>query len=226
VDLYRSLIPALLLSTVACGGMSGMGMSSNSSAMRSYGTLGGDMSTTLSTYSRSSTSMADDAACNAAHAAYQPAMAGMIDRMKAMSATMDSHMAQYGLASVGSEMACVADALAAELARHHGVACAAADVSADRDEAALHVGITAALLHHQRAQYESAGSMMGMMQSPPDATWTCEQTADGTFTIGGATWTPGTPLSTSGSVDLGPWPMPCDGSCGGCSGADLGMGGM
>jgi hypothetical protein len=34
------------------------------------------------------------------------------------------------------------------------------------------------------------------------------------------------PVGTAGSVDLGPWPMPCDGSCGGCSGADLGMGGM
>jgi len=226
VKSFRSLVPALGISAVACGGMSGMGMSSSSSAMRSFGTLGSDMSTTLAAYSTNTTSMADEAACNAAHEAYQPAMAGMIDRMSAMSATMDAHMARYGLASFGSEMTCVADALAAELARHHTIACAAPNVSADRSEAALHVGIMAALLHHQRARYESIGSMMGMMQSPPNATWTCAQSADGTFTIGGAPWTPGTSLGTAGSVDLETWPMPCDGSCGGCSGADLGMVGM
>jgi len=202
VKSFRSLVPALGISAVACGGMSGMGMSSSSSAMRSFGTLGSDMSTTLAAYSTNTTSMADEAACNAAHEAYQPAMA------------------------FGSEMTCVADALAAELARHHTIACAAPNVSADRSEAALHVGIMAALLHHQRARYESIGSMMGMMQSPPNATWTCAQSADGTFTIGGAPWTPGTSLGTAGSVDLETWPMPCDGSCGGCSGADLGMVGM
>lgn len=218
----------LMLAAAGCGGMSGMSMSGDSSAMRSYGTLGTNMSATLAAYAASTASMTDDAACSSAHASYAQTMASMIARMRDMSAAMDDHMMRYGDAQPGADMACITDALDAELSRHHEVACLDPDISSDKAETALHVGIMTNLLHHQLARYEAVGATMGMMQSPPDATWSCQHNADGSFTIGGAPWTPGSPLDlgTSGTIAPEAWPMPCDGSCGGCSGADLGMGSM
>jgi hypothetical protein len=196
--------------------------------MQAYQALGQDVSSMVATYQADTATLPDDPACRAAHEEYRTRMAAMLDRMVEMSAAMDQHMAEYGHA-VPRDMACVAEVMMAEFERHHGAACAAPDVAADEAEAAEHVSAMTALVKHQRVRYENAGSMMGMMDAPAESTWTCQENADGSFTINGQTWTPGTPLPAADGGGPGaepqPWPMPCGGgTCPGCGGG--GGGGM
>lgn len=221
----RMLVAAGALAATACGAGT-MGTSSDVAAMQAYQALGQDVSGTVATYQADTATIPNDATCQAAHETYANRMAAMLDRMVEMSATMDQHMAEYGHAAP-LDMACVAEVMAAEFERHHAAACAAADVAADETEAAEHVAAMTSLVEHQRVRYENAGSMMGMMDAPTESTWTCQKNADGSFTINGQTWTPGTPLPPAGGDGSGtepqPWPMPSGG--GTCSGCD-GSGGM
>lgn len=206
------------LASMACGG--GVdGASSDARTLEAYQALGQQMATTVTTYAAETATLADVAACDAAHARYVAAMAGMVARMQQMSAEMDRHMATMGYA--GFDTSCMADAMAAEVERHHAAACTGVDVAADAQEAAAHVAIMEQFMAHQRTRYQDAGSSMGMMSPPDGSTFTCQENADGTFTLGGQGWTPGMPVPGSGTCtgdacDVAPWPMPCGGMmCGG-----------
>lgn len=219
------VVAAGALAATACG----VGMDETSSdvaAMQAYQALGQDVSGAVATYQAETATLPDDPTCQSAHEEYATQMAAMVDRMVTMSGAMDRHMAENGHA-VPIDMACVAEVMAAEFERHHAAACAATDLAADESEAAGHVSAMASLLRHQRVRYERAGSMMGMMGATTESTWTCVKNDDGSFTIGGQPWTPGTPLPVSEGqepgTELEPWPMSRGG--GTCSGGG-GSGGM
>lgn len=197
-----------------------MGSSSNeSSTLAEYQALGQKMSTTVTTYAAETATLPDVAACDAAHGRYEAAMAGMIERMRQMSTEIDQHM--EGMGHGGFDMGCMAEAMAAEVERHHTAACTGADVVADEQEAASHVAIMNPFVEHQRMRYEHAGSSMGMMSPPDGTTFTCQENADGSFTLGGERWTPGMPVPGSETCTRDacggePWPPPCEGMmCGG-----------
>lgn len=212
----RMLVAAGALAATGCGvGMTGT--SSDEAAMRAYQALGQDVSTTVATYQGDTASIPDDPACRAAHEKYATRMASMLDRMATMSGTMDRHMADRDHA-VPADMACAAEAMAAEFERHHAAACSPPDASGDEVEAAEHVAAMTSLVEHQRVRYQGAGSMMGMMDPPAGGTWTCRRNEDGSFTVNGETWRPGMPLPPAAGDGTGtePWPMPCGGS--GCHG--------
>jgi hypothetical protein len=213
MKISRMLVAAGALASTACGAGT-TGTSSDVAAMQAYQALGQDVSSTVTTYQADTATLPDDTTCQAAHETYATRMAAMLDRMVEMSATMDEHMAEYDHAAP-PDMACVAEVMAAEFERHHGAACAAPDLAADETEAAEHVDAMASLLEHQRVRYEDAGSMMRMIEVPVESTWNCQKNADGSFTINGETWTPGTPLPAAEGQEWGaepqPWPMPHDG---------------
>lgn len=209
---------ASALAIIGCGG--GMGDSSNdASTLAAYQALGQEMTTTVAAYAANTASLPDDAACDAAHARYEGAITGMVERMRQMSAVMDGHM--EGMGHRGFDMTCTADAMAAELERHHAAACIGADVTAGKQEAAAHVGTMNQFMEHQRKRYQDAGSSMGMMNPPEGTTFACHENADGSFTLDGETWTPGAPVPGSGTCTGDAcagerWPMPCGGMmCGG-----------
>lgn len=206
------------LAITACGG--GTGSSSNdASTFAAYQVLGQQMTTTVTAYAAETATLPDVAACDAAHGRYEAAMEGMVERMRQMSAEMDQHM--EGMGQDGFDMGCVADAMVAELERHHAAACTSADVTADEQEAAAHVATMNQFMEHQRMRYQDAGASMGMMDPPEGTTCTCQENADGSFTLGGEPWTPGTPMPGCGTCTGDacggePWPMPCGGMmCGG-----------
>jgi galactitol-specific phosphotransferase system IIB component len=184
------------LAIMACGG--GMDSSSEvASKLAAYQALGQQVETTVTAYGAETATLADVAACETAHARYEAAMAGMVEPMRQMSAELDQHM--DGMGHGGFDMGCVADALAAEFEHHHAEACTGADVAADEQAAASHVATMDRFVEHQRMRYEDAGTSMGMMGPHDGTTFTCEENADGSFTLGGETWTPGTPVPGSGT---------------------------
>jgi hypothetical protein len=209
------------VAATACGGATS-GTSPSSSTVQAYQAVGQDMANAITAYHVETSTMADPAACQAAWETYDAAMAGMVDRMQQMSALMDQHMGDYGHTGP-ADVTCVTNAMAAEFERHATVACAANDVSADRAEAAEHVTTMTAWMEHQRVRYEDVASTMGMMSPNSETTWTCQQNADGSFTMGDDTWTPGTSMPTGPNPEdptPTPWP-PCgynDGYGGGTSG--------
>jgi len=206
------------LAITACGGEMGSS-SKDASTFAAYQALGQQMTATVTAYAADTATLPDVAACDAAHARYEGAMAGMVERMRQMSAEMDQHMS--GMGHGGFDMTCMADAMAAERERHHAEACTSADVTADEQEAAAHVATMNRFMEHQRMRYQDAGSSMGMMTPPDGTTFTCQENADGSFTLGGQTWTPGMPVPGAGTCTSDacagePWPMPCGGMmCGG-----------
>ena len=208
---------ALVLS--ACG-TDMMGSSGAASQLASYRTLGLQMTATVDAYAADTATLPDVPACEAAHTRYEGAMPGMVDRMRAMSDAMDRHMADMGHS--GFDMTCMADAMRAELQRHHAAACTGPGVPADEQEAAAHVQAMRRFMEHQRMRYQDAGSSMGMMGPPDGSTFTCRRNADGSFTLNGQTWSPGMPVPGTGTCtgDACAWPVPCGGMmCGG----DMGM---
>ena len=203
----------------ACGDAT-MSRRSDTSTMQAYQAVGQDVATAIASYAADTASMSDDAACEATHDRYAEQMRTMLERMRETSTGMDRHMAEYGHA-IPADLSCVAEVMAAEFERHHAAACAAAEIGADMREAAHHVGSMSSLVEHQRLRYEGAGSMMGMMVGPGADTWTCVKNADGSFTVNGQTWTPGTalPFVDHDGTQIGPQPWPpCDGeACSGCA---------
>lgn len=211
-----------VLTATACGGSMG-GSSEAGGALAAYRALGQQMSTALAAYAAETATLPDVAACEEAHVRYEAAMTGMVERMRNMSVAMDQHMA--GMGHGGFDMTCRADAMAAELERHHGAACTGADVTADEQEAAAHAANMGNFMEQQRMRYQDAGSSMGMMNPPYGTTFACHENADESFTLGGEAWMPGMPVpgagSCTGDACAGePWPVPCGGMmCGG----DMGM---
>ena len=207
---------AAVVATACAGGTSGT--SSPSTTVQAYQALGQEMTDAVTTYQVGTSTMAYPAACQAAWETYHAEMADMVARMQEMSGVMDQHMGHDDPAVAG-DMACVANAMAAELERHATAACAAHEVSADRAEAAAHVTTMSGWMEHQRVRYEDVASHMGMMSPSSETTWTCRQNPDGSFTMGDYTWTCGT-WTPSEPTYPDPTPtswLPCgdDGYCGG-----------
>jgi hypothetical protein len=215
VKTIRTMAILGAVAATACGGNSAAPSHAGAqTAASSYQALGQDMATTVAQYQGATATMPDQAACNAAEAAYQSKMGPMIDRMGTASATMDRYMAGE-MGPGAADMGCVAAAMAAELERHHAAACAAPDLAVNGAEATDHAQTMAGWIDHQRVRYEQMGEAIGMTPHTDDATWTCVVNPDGTFTMNGHTWTPPqTPPSTTSPTPY-PWPMPCGGW--GCS---------
>jgi hypothetical protein len=226
-------IPVLLalvpLGLAACGGSSPTATTGVShaaqTAARNYQAAGTDMSGVIAQYRTDTTTMLDVSSCQAIEAAYQAKMAPLVDRMSTTSVAMDPYMSS-AMGPAVADMACVAAAMKAELARHAAVACTLSGVDADRAETAQHAATVTALAQHQYVRYEQMGDAMGMMTPTADSTWTCKVNADGTFTFGGQTWTPPqtpptpstTPAPTPNPTPY-PWPMPCGGMMCPCDGS-------
>jgi hypothetical protein len=208
------LLVGALVATACGAGTSST--SPTSSTVEAYQALGQKMADTVTAYHSETGSMPDPEACQAAFETYQAEMAQHVTHMQELSTEMDSRMGEHH--AEAADMTCVANAMSAELERHAGAACATHDLEADRAEAADHVATMTMEMEHQRIRYEDAASTMGMMSPTPESTWTCHQNADGTFTMGDHTWTPGEgtcpgPAPTEPTPT--PWP-PCgchDGHC-------------
>lgn len=208
----------------ACGAGTGIDGDADLAALQSYQALGTELSTVVSTYGTSTAAISDPAECDALHADYAGRASELAGRMREAGAAMQGHMASHGSVAAG-DMICGADAVHAELERHHAAACTGGDVDADREEAARHVATMTALMEHQRVRYEEAGAGMGMMSESGDDTFTCERHDDGSFMMDGHHWEPGTvpasgegePTPTPDPIPTpAPWPMPCsDGHCDG-----------
>lgn len=221
------------LATTACGGTGAPGSTSGAAqtAARDYQTTGQSLSAAVAQYQAASAAMPDVAACTTTLAAYEAQVSPLIDRMRTASGAMDQYMDDY-MGRSAADMACVAAAIALEYQRHLGVACAAPTLTGDRTEAAQHVATMSSWIDHQKVRYEQMGAAIGMMPATTDTTWFCQQNPDGSFTMGGHTWTPPQappapgidPVPTSSTVPPTPtptptptlWPMPCGGYGCGC----------
>lgn len=209
---------ALILGAIAataCGGPANTSSSSAAAqtAARNYQATGQDMATAVGHYQSATATMPDVTACRAAEAAYEAQVGPMIDHMKAASATMDQYIDDY-MGSSSADMACVAAAMALEYQRHVGVACSAATVTADQAEGVQHAATMSYWIDHQRVRFEQMGTATGMMSPTRDTTWFCQQNPDGSFTMGGQTWTPPQTPPPTGTYPYPtptPWPMPCGG---------------
>ena len=220
-------IPVLLalvpLGLAACGGSPPAGTTAVSpaaqTAVQNYYSAGTDISAVIRQYRIDSAAMPDVTSCQAIEAAYQAKIAPLIERLSTTSAALDPYMSG-AMGPTGADMACVAAAMKAELARHAAVACTLPDMAADRAEAAQHAATMAGLIDHQCIRYQQAGDACGMMPATSYDTWTCKHNPDGTFTFGGQTWTPPQPApsATWNNATPMPWPMPCGGMMCSCDG--------
>lgn len=185
-------------------------------ALQDYQAVGAELSTVVTAYGTATAALADPAECEALHADYADHAHQLATRMRDSGETMEGHMASRGSVGAG-DTTCGADAVLAELERHHGAACTGADVDTDEQEAARHVATMTALMEHQRVRYEEAGARMGMMGPSGGGTFTCERHGDGSFEMDGHHWEPGTvPGDGTPTPEPMPWPMPCgDGTCDG-----------
>ena len=211
---------ALVVGTIAATACRGPADTSTSStdakaAVQNYQATGQDLTAAVAQYGSATATMPDLAACRAAQAAYEARVGPALDRMNAASHMMDQYMYD-STGPTAADMACVAAAMSLEYQRHMGVACGASTVSANQAEAAQHAAAMYDWADHQRVRYEQVGAATGVMPTTTDTTWHCHQNADGTFTMGGYTWTPTqTPpapgTGTNPTPTPAPWPMPCGG---------------
>ena len=179
----QKLLLALPLLAAACGMSSSGVTAAQVSDLRATAQAA---STASTTYGAQASAMPDLPACTADEAGYHGQIAPMIDRMASMGAAMDGQMASMGHMTDG-DMACVAAAMAAELARHHGVACASAiDMAPNQAEAAQHVGAMVAWAGHMMDRTGQMGGYMGMgMMGGTGGTVTghCVHEVDGSYVL-------------------------------------------
>ncbi|MGC3998601.1 MAG: hypothetical protein QM767_14520 [Anaeromyxobacter sp.] len=211
-----------VLVAAGCGSGGGSGATAEQ-RMAAYQALGQQVSGELTTYAGETASLPDTATCEDAEQRHESAMDGMLTRMEGMSGWMDAHMP----AATPADLECMVAAMQAQMAYHHTHACTAADPAGQEAEAAGHHCIMSAFMDHQRVRYEQCGEHLGMMGGASGETFTCVDDGDGTFTINGQPWTPGTtPSGVTCEDHPDDWPMPCtDGGMMGCDDHHGGMGG-
>lgn len=202
----------------ACGGTEGGG---SDTQVQAYEAARGELAAAVSTYQADASAAQTDDACRAAEARYGVAAGPALERMRQMSGAIAGDGQRMRMMG-GGDSACGAEAMAAELARHQGVACAG-DALQDRAEAEHHAGQMDGWLEQQRQRCEA---MQGGAAEP----WACQANADGTFGMhcGDEDWmgcTGGTcPGYTDGACPLTVEPGACDGTCpGDGSGPHQGM---
>jgi len=153
----RTFVAACLVAAAAACGSEGGTEATQVAAFRAAAD-GIDAAATA--YGRAAATIPDPDACLSMHAGYDADVRPMIERMRELSGWMDDHMASMGHAG-HADLACGADAMAAELDRHAAAACASAtDLAADAAEAAAHAAAMHDWAEHQRVR---AGELDGMM---------------------------------------------------------------
>lgn len=158
-------IAALLLA--ACSGTHDL-----AGDVSSYQQLASDAVVQLQAYCASASGMSSGADCAAALRRYldhiRPDVAGMMP----LAGPIDDRM--MGMGMPAGDMRCGAERMSGELEHHAGVACASADMNANRSEAMGHCEAMGEYLDHMRMRGAEAGGMMGggMMGHASDGGWT------------------------------------------------------
>ena len=183
----RPAIVFIALAAAGCGAGSGPGSGADAQALNA---LAQDVSSTAAAYAGKAASMADEGTCTADETQYDAQVRPMIDEMKTMGPTMDHWMSSLGRSS-DADMACAAQAMAAELDRHRGAACASlTDMGPNELEAQQHVATMTQWADHQMVRSYSMGSATGMgvsgggMGGAGMTTGHCLRSADGSYTLG------------------------------------------
>jgi hypothetical protein len=154
----RHTLLALAVLAVACGGSSSP---SSADEVRTLNGLAADSASATSTYGSQAAAMSDTTSCNADESTYEARIRPMITRMRGMGPSMDLMMTSLGHPA-DSDIACGADAMMAELDRHHAAACASTtDMSPNEAEAQNHVTMMTAWADHQEVRTYAMGTMMG-----------------------------------------------------------------
>lgn len=193
----------------ACGGGDG------SADVQAYEAARGELAAAVSTFQAESGAAQTTDDCRAAELRYGAAAGPALERMRQMSGALagDGHRMRM---MAGADLACGAEAMTAELARHQGVACAG-DVLQDRAEAEHHAGQMGGWLEQQRQR-------CGAMDGEGAAQWACHANEDGTYGMhcGEEEWMGCMDGACSGTGDgtcpLAAEPGACEGTCGGTAG--------
>lgn len=206
----------LAVGLAACGGTASTGTGATEAQLAAFQATGQGLANEIQSYSAKLSAPTAPEDCRAAHHQYDAAASPLVGHMQEQSHQMDGHMAGAGGHGM-ADMACTADAMGAELARHRAAACTSNDPVANQVEALHHAQTMSGWLEHQRVRYEDIAAMSGMMQAHSESTFACQANADGsfTFTQGGTSThypdpehqsgSPSTPPTTSHPSD---WPMP------------------
>ncbi|HSD19702.1 MAG TPA: hypothetical protein VLC54_06685, partial [Anaeromyxobacter sp.] len=121
----------------ACGGTEGGG---GDAQVQAYEAARAEVAAAVGAYQAEAGTAQTDEECRAAEARYGAAAGPALERMREMSGARAGDGQQMQMRMMGAgDLACGADAMAAELARHQGVACAG-DALQDRAEAQHHAG--------------------------------------------------------------------------------------
>ena len=177
---------SLALSIAGCAGDGGDGASD----VQAFRTTATEISSAASSHAATASAMSDAASCLGDEAAYEATVRAMLERMHTMSGELDRQMSADG--HMGSaDMTCATAAMIAELDRHSAAACRSTDMAANQAETARHSQVMTAWADHQRARCDElssrmgGGGMMGGGAGTGGTIGTCQQDADGTYTLGG-----------------------------------------
>jgi hypothetical protein len=181
----QALLALPLLAAAACGG-SGSAAATNGDVQQ-LNTLSQQVAAAEGSYGAAAGAMTDMTSCAGAESGYHGQVLPMLDEMQAMGPAMDQRMSGMGHPG-DADLACAADAMMAELDRHHGVACASPDdMAANMAEAAHHVDAMTQWADHQLARTHDMGARsgtgMGGMGGGGMTTGHCVRNGDGTFTM-------------------------------------------
>ncbi len=178
----RAVVVAIAVVVAACGSGSGP----TQADVQRLDALSQSVAVAAAAYGAHAAGMADTASCLGDESAYDAQVRPMVAEMQGMTPPMDAEMGSMGHMS-DADMACGAQAMAAELERHRGVACASAtDMGPNRDEAQAHVATMTEWANHEMARSRELGSMMGMGMGGmggPMATGRCVHEPDGSYTL-------------------------------------------
>ncbi len=176
-------VVATAVVVAACGGSSS---GSTAADVQRLDALSQSVAVDAAAYGAKAAAMADMASCLGDESAYDAQVRPMLAEMQGMAPAMDAEMGSMGHMS-DADMACGAQAMAAELDRHRGVACASAtDMAPNRDEAQAHVAAMADWANHEMARSRELGTMMGMGMGGmggPMATGHCVHEPDGSYAL-------------------------------------------
>ena len=186
----RFLAASSLVAALGACGSSHMNTNGSADA-QALDSTAQSISNAANAYRTSSASMPDVAACAASENAYQTQVRPLVQRMHALAGAMDDRMSSMMGQTGSADMTCATDAMAAELDRHHAVACASpSDMLPNQAEADRHARWMIAWADHQRtrAGQVGSGSMQGGgMMGGSATTGVCQHGSDGSYTMMGGT---------------------------------------
>jgi len=168
-----------------------------------------DLSGAVTAYRASASAMQIPADCSALLQQYMARALPDVDGMRPIAGRMDGEMAAAGW-TMDSDLACGMNVIAAELARHAGMACASADVAGESAEAARHCDVMDSYLNHMEMRSAELSQVMGGMMTAGTMT-----AVDGGLRMADGGWMswghemPGCTLADGGywMMDAGTGPM-------------------